>query len=182
MNIDKVICIGSTKDSGFIFCHITYKDGRLSITGVEGPKSNGGCYGSCGQIDNIIMRQLDRITYLEPWDAEKAFGFTEVWNAYHLNDMTAGCDHQRAMHWDTRRIDDIKPSNAYGNFFEKQSTPSWNLLGWITQKENPSGLLLRPCPVCGYRYGSKWLRRDIPADVLTYLEALPESARKPAWI
>lgn len=37
------------------------------------------------------------------------------------------------------------------------------------------------CPVCGYESGSKWLSRTIPADVITWLESLPESEKIPAW-
>lgn len=33
-----------------VFCQIEFKDGRLSITGVEGPRPNGNAIGGCGQI------------------------------------------------------------------------------------------------------------------------------------
>lgn len=34
----------------------------------------------------------------------------------------------------------------------------------------------------GYRYGSAWLKRDIPADVLEFLQSLPDTDVTPAWI
>lgn len=37
-------------------------------------------------------------------------------------------------------------------------------LGWLDQSEHPDGLLSRPCPVCGYRYGSSWVYFPIPTD------------------
>lgn len=40
------------------------------------------------------------------------------------------------------------------------------LLGWLRENEHPDGILCKPCPVCGYKYGTEWKHRDIPADVL----------------
>lgn len=37
-------------------------------------------------------------------------------------------------------------------------------LGWLKPSEHPDGILCRPCPVCGYEYGSKWLYVPIPED------------------
>jgi hypothetical protein len=54
--------------------------------------------------------------------------------------------------------------------------------GWVDYREHPDGLLSRPCPVCGYKYGSAWLYEEIPADVIAWLQALPDTDRKPAWI
>ncbi len=34
-------------------------------------------------------------------------------------------------------------------------------LGWASYDEHPS----EPCPVCGYKYGTAWLREDLPPDV-----------------
>ena len=48
--------------------------------------------------------------------------------------------------------------------------------------EHPDGMLCKPCEVCGYAYGSQWLREEVPADVLAFLAALPESALTPAWV
>jgi hypothetical protein len=33
-----------------------------------------------------------------------------------------------------------------------------------------------------YRYGSAWLRRDVPEDVLAWLVGLPNADRDPAWV
>lgn len=37
-------------------------------------------------------------------------------------------------------------------------------LGWLRESEHPQGLLCRPCPVCGYKYGSAWKYFPIPAE------------------
>jgi len=36
--------------------------------------------------------------------------------------------------------------------------------------------------VCGYKYGSEWKKEAVPADVLEFLRALPDTDVKPAWV
>lgn len=55
-------------------------------------------------------------------------------------------------------------------------------LGWLTQAEHPRGIMSKPCEVCGYKYGSAWKKRAVPADVLEFLRGLPEADKKPAWV
>jgi hypothetical protein len=43
--------------------------------------------------------------------------------------------------------------------------------GWVYASEHPEGLLCKPCPVCGYKYGSAWLYEPLPADVVAEIEA-----------
>ena len=54
--------------------------------------------------------------------------------------------------------------------------------GWVTPAEHPNGLLTKPCPVCGYKYGTAWLKEEVPPDVITFLESLPVSTIIPAWV
>lgn len=49
-------------------------------------------------------------------------------------------------------------------------------------ENDPRGLLGKPCPVCGYRYGSAWQKEDVPQNVLDWLAGLPNATAKPAWI
>lgn len=45
--------------------------------------------------------------------------------------------------------------------------------GWISYSENQKyGILEKPCPVCGYRYGTEWKRVELPSDVVSFLEGL----------
>jgi hypothetical protein len=46
-------------------------------------------------------------------------------------------------------------------------------LGWLYPHEHPDGLLTRPCPICGYKYGTSWLKEDVPDDVIQWLFGLP---------
>ena len=53
-NFNKVIRIGTVTEgpaSASVFCSIKFTDGKLSITGVVGPRASGNCAGSCGQIE-----------------------------------------------------------------------------------------------------------------------------------
>ena len=48
-------------------------------------------------------------------------------------------------------------------------------LGWKSYDDHPS----EPCPECGYKYGSAWLREEVPADVLAWLQSLPTVPTEP---
>jgi len=173
--IDKVIRIGSYNDDYYktllpVFCHIQYKDMKLSISGVVSPLKSGNCKGSCGQIYDEIIDNLDNFTYAKSWNKAKAFQFVEYWKEFHLNDMQAGCEHQRAEKWEDILIDDTKPRTQD------------NMAMWTSYKDNKKqGLLSKPCKICGYKYGSKWLKKEVPTNVLIWLNNLPLSDRTPNW-
>lgn len=50
-------------------------------------------------------------------------------------------------------------------------------LGWLKQSEHPDGILSKPCPVCGYKYGSSWVYYPIPADDERIINTLLETGR-----
>lgn len=95
-----------------------------------------------------------------------------VWERWHLNGMQAGCAHQRAAGWADRPIDPTKPTTAYGRHYPGQRSDSWNMLAWVTPAQHPDGLLTRPCPECGYPYGSAWLSEPLPAEVEAFVRDL----------
>lgn len=97
----------------------------------------------------------------------------KVWERYHLNDMRGGCEHQRAAKWEDRRIPvaelpdstagrdkrgivaiHVYPPEAKGQDFVSDS------------KIHEKGLLTKPCPVCGYKYGTAWLYEPLPEEVV----------------
>lgn len=133
-----------------VFAKIDYDGERLSIVGVVGPTAKGNSHGGAGQI----VDELDRLNspestarnYAPGWNGRKVHEFAKVWRDWHLNDMRAGCEHQRAMGW--------------------------------TYDEHPS----EPCPVCGYKFGTQWLKEDVPDSVIAFLKSLPETDRAPAWV
>jgi len=55
-------------------------------------------------------------------------------------------------------------------------------LGWLRTEEHPDGILCKPCPICGYKYGSAWKKEDVPKVVIDWLFSLPDMRVTPAWI
>lgn len=225
-----------------MFCKISWKDGNLSISGVIGPKSNGDAVGGCGQIDMEFRhrnpahddeRYQDLITpeqldFCPGWNEEKWLSFLDIWKEWHLNDMTAGCEHQQE--WDVKKklpLVDYKWSTKYykarqdaadglgtpenwpeisqavarlttgidrpryeteeaklllADGWVEAGKPRTEAAGWVSEKRHPEGLLSKPCSVCGYRYGSSWLKREVPESVLEFLAALPPTTVTPAWV
>lgn len=53
-------------------------------------------------------------------------------------------------------------------------------LGWTSVREHPDGLIGRE--LNGERYGCKRYRHELPQKVIDFLEGLPESKVKPAWV
>lgn len=106
----------------------------------------------------------------------KAQKIIAVWRRWHLNDMRAGCEHQRAGKWDEKPIDPTRPCDTSvtlkaGEHGLLKDHTGWNMLTWVKQDEHPDGLLCRPCPVCGYKYGTEWLYEAIPEDVLEEIKS-----------
>ena len=54
--------------------------------------------------------------------------------------------------------------------------------GWVRYDESKKGILCKPCPVCGYKYGSAWLKEDVPKEIIDWLFALPTTKTRPAWV
>lgn len=154
-DLHKIIVLGRAKGGG-----LAKLDVRLSADGVF--SAWGSTHHSAGQILEHIEEEISEF---DPGARAKLETVRFWWYRWHLNSMHAGCEHQRAAQWDQRPIDPTKPLNAYGKHFEGQQRDSWNMLTWITRKEHPQGLLNAPCPTCGYKFGSRWLKEEIPADV-----------------
>lgn len=74
----------ATVEGDKVFVTVKWTDGKLSITGVEGPKGDGDSWGGCGQIN------------MHSWDNYKPVGnidpviIKRLWSRWHLNDMRAG--------------------------------------------------------------------------------------------
>ena len=59
---------------------------------------------------------------------------------------------------------------------------STKLLGFLREDEHPDGILCRACPVCGYKYGTSWIKEEVPPEVIAWLFELPDAEAKPAWV
>lgn len=67
-----------------VYVEVTYREGRLSLVGDIGNSSG-------GQIS-----KPDFVSFAPGWDQESVDKLWEIWDRWHLNDMRAGCVHQRA--------------------------------------------------------------------------------------
>jgi hypothetical protein len=66
--------------------------------------------------------------------------------------------------------------------FIKQHSSTKERAGHVRFNEHPEGLFCKPCPVCGYEYGTGYIWRQIPQEVLEWLAALPETKEEYAWV
>lgn len=235
--INPVSCeIGGRFERGF--CKIEFSEGKLSISGVIGPRSNGDCRGSCGQCVDEIREG----TPAEGWTKEMVNRFCDLWEKWHLNDMRPYCPHQKELGWDKlagkrvtlynyrlnrmafdkkkaaenaaldalRRGETFSPTEEQVLFatipysvklpeeisgenalYYEPKKPLFpgderatevKTLGWLKPDEHPDGILCKPCPICGYKYGTSWLKEEVPADVIDWLFALPDTTVRPAWV
>lgn len=170
MKINKTVRLGTVEIGGSpadVFCRVKFEGGKLSISGVEGPLRSGDARGSCGQIE-MHMGNGDGVKPAPGWTPALIQKFLETWRAWHLNEMRAGCEHQRAKGWGSENL--------------KIKETKQELSGWAYESEHPRGVLMKPCPDCGYKYGSARLKEEVPASVLEFLAGLPDSDKVPAWV
>jgi hypothetical protein len=81
------------------------------------------------------------VSYANGFDAETAAKLVRM-AEFHLNGMSAGCEHQTAVYEDGR----------YGRQISLTDTPA--------------------CPVTGYRYGHAWLVRELPYGFLGHVRGV----------
>ena len=136
-----------------VFAKIDWDGTRLSITGVEGPKRNGDCWGGCGQV---VMHADEWIAGAD-FTAPQLARFIELWNRWHLNDMCAGSPAQREF---------LREHPVTATWPESHLDKARSALreAWL------------------YSYGTAWLTESIPDEVLAELLSLPESTKTPAWV
>jgi len=111
----------------------------------------------CGNVGNIaygqIRDELLNITETAPgWTVGKIAKLYQIWKDWHLNDLTAGSPAQEA--WIAQ-----SGVRAYQDILEQMPA---DILHDATYLHNG-----KP-----YTYGSAWLRKEVPGDVLEWLRAL----------
>ncbi len=162
--INKTVRLGVQRpewtQKGFnTYCRIKFDDGRLSISGVQGPLISGNARGSCGQIRDSLS---DFTEYAPGWSPSMIKRFRQVWKDWHLNDCTAGSPKQEAFLRDNP-IKAVYPDSHYDLASKALADVGLN-------------------PDDDYKYGSAWLTREVPDDVIAYLAALPDTDKTPAWV
>jgi hypothetical protein len=166
---------GSRTDEGRpcpVFVTIKWNAPSLTLTGVEGPKANGDCVGSSGQI---TLTGPDRAPLLlaPGWTPDMIDRLQAIWDRWHLNDMRAGSPAQSAymrahpMDPDSYRHPRSHYTAACAHLAAAGLNPDLNHM----HKGKP------------FAYGSAWLLEPVPAEILAELLAFP-AADKPlpaAW-
>lgn len=170
INFRKVVRLGTAKSyngrSYSIFCEIEFKDGRLSISGVEGPTRDGNALRACGQIDMHLRNEQDSINLAPGWTRESLQRFFDVWQRWHLNDLKAGSQEQE----DWLRVNPIpKEEYTYPKSHYEVASAKLQAAGL-----NPDS--------SGYKYGHAWKREEVPSDVIEFLKSLPNTDKQPAWV
>jgi hypothetical protein len=155
------LLIGRTKTGGDVELEIRIENGELSICGNVWNRSHTDIV-SGGQNQDSIGGECDKL-FISEFLLSRIL---RVWERWHLNKMRAGCSHQYAAGWERKPIDPSKPLDSYGKHFEGQKQDSWNMLVWVRRDEHPEGLLAFPCPTCGYKYGTAWLKEPLPPELM----------------
>ena len=179
--IRKVCRVGTVpigRSNCSVYLKIEYTDGKLSITGVEGPLPSGNARGSCGQID-MHLRAEDFATFAPGWNTATINKLLAIWGRWHLNDLTPGTPRQmeaiRAKQQEANRADPLHKEAPHA-YASRQGFSSYYDMErkWLVE----AGLLVDH----GYTFGTKWLTEAVPDDVLEFLASLPDADREPAWV
>ena len=107
-----------------------------------------------------------------------------LWKQYHLNDMHLECEHQAATftptpeqtHMALLKYSLTTPTSTLPENISQYYEPKKPLYrgdtehterkkrGFLREEEHPDGILCKPCPVCGYKYGTSWNYFPVPRD------------------
>lgn len=104
----------------------------------------------CGQIVERLLD--DRLIPAKGFEYPDLLKIHDIWNRWHFNDMRAGTPKQEDF------IREWRLSNEYT--YQK-----------ACEALEEIGLLYDD----GYKYGSSWLKEDLPIDIIRYLFSLPGS-------
>ena len=168
-----------------VYISITFVDGKLSISGVIGPTRGGNAIGSAGQIDtdfahrnsaqddqrNTALIKPHKIHFAKGWNARQWLTLLEYWHEWHLNDLTAGSPRQEAYL--------AKNAQAWNAYQGTLSHYEWACEVLTAASLQPDREYLHDGQP--YRYGSAWLRRDVPQRVIDFLMILPEADQPCPW-
>jgi len=141
---------------------INFKDAEGNKV-IFSAKLNEGKFSASGEYCGSLGQVFDHVS--PRTDAQAAL--IELWRKYHLNDMRAGCEHQRAENWNKVRINPAELPTSHANKDE-----GGIMAICVKPSEHPAGLLTKPCQVCGYKYGTAWLKEELPADFEDTLNSL----------
>ena len=155
-------------------------NGSLLITGVIGPKRNGDSKGPCGQI----VEDLKDAEFLPGIDGKTLI---EVWERWHLNGMRAGSPDQEDYIRANPELFEVKYpvshyENACGVLRSAGLDPSPNYtLGYLAELGTYWYNVLDNEKDVPYKYGSGWLKEQLPLDVVEFIQSLPDDSDEYPW-
>lgn len=173
-NFTKTVRLGTVPTAGgrfmSVYCKIKLDAGKLSISGVEGPLPSGNALGGCGQIDMHMDQEYRSEINLAPgWTLRTVNRFLDIWRRWHLNDMVAGSPAQ--MEWlRSNPVTATYPESHYEKVGSALAEAGLNPDPNHTHNGKP------------YKYGSAWLREEVPGNVVVFLASLPNTDQTPAWV
>lgn len=181
-----------------VWCDASLEDGELSISWVEGPRTDGDCLGSCGQSRTPADAF---VSFEEGWTKEKYQKLLDIHEDWHLNHMNAGTPAQ------TTFLKGLKAGGwkyDYKEACQKLKEAGLNpdpghlimYPGWLgkyekdLEKLEAAGIkperqvwlkiqiekFKKPQP---YLYGHAWLKRELPGEVVEWFNNLPHNANFP---
>lgn len=109
---------------------------------------------SGGQCQDAIREALKdgSLKLANGYKKEEVLKLLDIWDVWHLNDMKAGCSHQRVMIQAMNHTHGEKFFYA-DNYSEVVKIPEF-----------------KKCSECGYKYGSAWLHEPLPEDVIEFIK------------
>ena len=152
-------------------------------------------FSGCGEVWNHIESDsircgqcVEEVAALSVTRTPQEKRLVEIWKRWHLNGMNAGCEHQRAEGWKNcpgHYSGPITQETIDHTNRELKETGVGLVRGsgrhyYCTDEDAPVDSekcagnvqpLCKPCPVCGYQYGSAWLYEPIPQAIIDEIMA-----------
>ncbi len=125
-------------------------------------------YSHMGQIDDEIMSAIKKGTFEYLLPKNEVLHLIEYWQKWHLNDMSAGCEHQNEA------IKELIQLNKELCLFKrvrqnKNEVPFEHEVRYETMRDYLKGIGLHHCAICNYAYGHGWRTILPPAKELAWI-------------
>ena len=143
-----------------------------------------------GNMEKIIrIGTRDRMgIYCKIIYVNKALSITGVEGPYPSGNCKGACGQinpvsvdKFAKGWDQELLNEF--NKIWGEWHLNDLKPGCEhqrAMGW--EKESYNKHLSEPCPVCGYKFGTKWNKVSVPQSIIDFLFTLPDINKTPALV